>query len=96
MSLRICHHRALAKYWICSRARRQPWTDEVYAHEGCCGQKSFTITENIEITSTPAFCQVTPGECRELRTALLFLQLSLILVLYGIILFGEMLWTGLI
>lgn len=37
MSLGICHRRAPAKHWICSRARRQPSTDEV--HEGCCERK---------------------------------------------------------
>lgn len=66
MSLSICHRWALAKHWICSRAWRQPRTDEDM--KDAVGEKSSIITD-VQITSTPAFCQETPGECRELRKA---------------------------
>lgn len=88
----IKHLSSLAKHWICSRERRQSQADEVYVQEGCCEQKSSIIENNIEITSTPAFCQVTPAECRELRMATLFL----ILRLYGIVSFSDILSTGFI
>lgn len=63
----ICHQRALAKHWICSRTRRQPCADEV--HDGRWKKRKKLHYNTVKVWRNKHTCFLSGSTGREWRAS---------------------------